>query len=161
MPSPRWLLALSLPLFLAGCDDRGLQQRAEQIRAFSSKEDRVFSADALAHIQRKYWTIRDHAWLGKLPDGTIVQLESPHATAAPLPSRAFYRGWHLQLTISAQDWRTDPPSPHEHPFEVVYAITRQSAAHWDIRVTGGGVTAPLRREDSARLQALTSLEPRL
>jgi hypothetical protein len=138
-------------LLLAGCNDRALQQRAEQIRELSDKEDRAYAAEALGHIQRRYWTLRDHAWYGKLPDGVIVRLDAPHATAAPLPSRAFYTGWHLQLTVSSEDWRTIPPSPHLHPFRAVYAITRHSATAWDIRLTDGTFTAPLQRADAARL----------
>ena len=152
MPSPRWLLLLALPLLLAGCDNRALQQRVDQIRQFTSKQDRAFTAEALGQIQRKYWTLRDRSWFGKLPDGTIVRLQSPHGATAPLSSNAFYRGWHLQLTISSQDWRTYPPAPREEPFEAVYAITRYSATSWDIRVTEGPVTSPLHREDAARLQ---------
>ncbi len=153
MPSPRWLLFLALFFLLAGCDDRSLRQRAAEIRRISDKEDRVYASEALHHIQRTYWTLRGHAWLGKLPDGEIVRLDSPRATAAPLPSRAFYSGWHLQLTISSKDWRSYPAAPHEKPFEAVYAITRHSATSWDIEVSGGTVTSPLDHEDALRLQA--------
>ena len=154
MPSARWLSLLVLPLLLvAGCKDRALQQRADEIRRISDQENRVYTAEALSHIRRKYWTPRDNCWLGKLPDGTIVSIQSPHAAAAPLMSRAFYSGWHLQLTVLSADWRTYPPAPHQQPFEVVYAITRHSATSWDIRVTDGALTSPLHREDAARLQA--------
>jgi hypothetical protein len=152
MPSRRWRSLLALPVLLAGCNDRALEQRTEQIEQLSDRENRVYSSEALMHIRRKYWTYRDHAWLGKLPDGTIVRLESPHATAAPLLSRAFYSGWHLQLTISSEDWRTYPPERHENPFAAVYAITRHSATSWDIRVIDGEITSPLQKEDAARLQ---------
>jgi hypothetical protein len=153
MLSPRWLPFLIPALLLAGCDQRSLRQRADELRQISDKEDRVYAAEALRHIQRTYWTLRGHKWLGKLPDGAIVLLESPHATAAPLPSRAFYSGWHLQLTISSQDWRTYPPSDNSQPFEVVYAITRHTSANWNIEVSNGPETAPLHREDALRLQA--------
>jgi len=153
MPSPRWLPVLALAVFLGGCKDRALQQRADEIRDFSNKENRAFTADAISHIQRKYWTLREGAWFGRLPDGTIVRLEAPHATAAPLPSSAFFRGWHLQLTISSEDWRTYPPSDHREPFAAIYAITRHSATNWDIRETNGHVTSPLHREDAARVEA--------
>lgn len=152
MPSPRWLLLLSLPFLLTGCNDRSLRQRVEEIRQLSNKEDRAYSAEALSHIERKYWSVHEHQWFGKLPDGRIVRLKSPHATAAPLPSSAFYSGWHLQLTLSSDDWRTWPAGPHEEPLMVVYAITRHSATSWDIRVTDGPVTLPLHPEDAARLQ---------
>jgi hypothetical protein len=142
-----------LPLLISGCDDRSLHQRVEEIRQFSSRQDRAFTAEALGHIQRNYWTLRNRAWLGKLEGGGIVELDSPHVAAAPLPSRAFYSGWHLQLTVSSQDWRSYPAAPHEEAFEVTYAITRHSATRWDIRVTSGPVTSPLHREDAPRLQA--------
>jgi len=154
MPAcPRWPSLLLLALLLVGCKDRALDQRTAEIRQLSDKENRAYSADALSHIRRKYWTYRDNAWFGKLPDGTIVRLDGPHATAAPLLSRAFYSGWHLQLTISSDDWRTYPESPHKGPFEVVYAITRHSTTSWDIRVTDGDLTSPLQREDAARIDA--------
>jgi hypothetical protein len=153
MPSPRWLSFLAFFFLLAGCDDRGLRQRADELRQISDKEDRVYASEALHRIQRTYWTLRGHTWFGKLPDGEIIRLDSPHATAAPLPSRAFYSGWHLQLTISSQDWRTYPADPHDRAFEVVYAITRHTFTSWNIRVSGGPLTAPLHREDILRLEA--------
>jgi hypothetical protein len=152
MPSPRWLLIPTLSLLLAGCNDRALQQRADQIRQLSDREDRAYASEAFQHVRRTYWTLRDGAWLGKLPDGAIVRLDSPRAIAAPLPSSAFYSGWHLQLTIFSDDWRTYPDSPHQQPFQTVYAITRHSATSWNIRVSEGSVTSPLRGEDAARLQ---------
>ncbi len=153
MPSPRWPLFLALFLLLAGCDQRSLRQRTEEIRQISDKEDRAYASQAVLRIQHTYWTVHDGAWLGKLPDGSIVRLDSPHATAAPLPSRAFYSGWHLQLTISSEDWRTYPPASYDHPFEVVYAITRHNASNWNIEVSSGPETSPLRHEDALRLQA--------
>lgn len=149
----RWFSVLFILLnLLAGCDNRSLRQRAEEIREFSDKEDRAFSAEAVNQVRRKYWTLRDGAWLGRLPDGVIVRLDAPHAAAAPLPSRAFYSGWHLQLTISSDAWSTFPASPHDTAFEAVYAITRHSPTNWDIRVSDGPVTSPLHREDVARLE---------
>jgi hypothetical protein len=152
MPSLRWLPLLSLFVILAGCDDRAVQQRADQIRKLSDHEDRAYTAEAVSHIERKYWTVRGHTWYGKLQDGNILRLQAPRATAAPLPSQAFYSGWHLQLTISAQEWGTLPPSEREGTFEVVYAITRHSATAWDIRVSDGPVTSPLHHEDAGRLR---------
>jgi hypothetical protein len=153
IPRGLTLLALLAPaISLTGCDDHALQQRAEEIRELSNKQDRAYINEAYLHVQRSYWTLRNHAWLGKLPDGNIVRLQSPHVTAAPLPGSAFYRGWHLQLTISSEDWRAYPAADHGEPFTVVYAITRHSATSWDIRVSAGTVTAPLRREDAVRLQ---------
>ncbi len=149
MPSPRWLVILALALPVTGCRDRSLEQRTEQIRELSDREDRAYAEEALDHIRHNYWTLRDGGWDGKLQDGTIIRLESPHATAAPLLSREGYRGWHLQLTITSDDWRTYPPATHTGPFETVYAITRYSATSWDIRVTQGDVTSPLRRGDLA------------
>jgi hypothetical protein len=158
-PSLRWLTLLALPLLVCGCDDRGIRQRAEQIKELSDKEDHAYSDQALAQIKRRYWTLYDHAWFGKLPNGAIVRLASPHVTAAPLPSRAFYSGWHLQLTVTSQEWSTDPSAPHRAPFETVYAITRHSATNWDIRVTDGYITAPLHREDAPRLANLLPNSP--
>jgi len=152
MPSPRWLPLIALPVLLFGCKDRALELRTEQIRKISDQENRAYTAEAIIHIRRKYWTLRDNAWFGKLPDGVIVRIGSPRATAAPLPSRAFYSGWHLQLTISSADCRTYPGGPRQDPFNAVYAITRHSTTSWDIRVTDGSVTSPLQREDLARLK---------
>jgi hypothetical protein len=151
MPSPRGLTLLVLALLLTSCKDRALQQRAEQIREFSNKEDRAYITEAFNHIEHNYWSVRGRSWFGKLPDGTIVRLESPHPTIAPLPSAAFYLGWHLQLTLSADNWSTYPPTPHTRSFAVVYAITRHSATSWDIRVSNGAITAPPHREDAVRL----------
>jgi hypothetical protein len=153
MPPPRGLPLLALALLLSACDDHALQQRTEDIRQLSNKEDRAYITESFQHIQRTYWTLRDHAWFGKLPDGTIVRLQSPHPATAPLPSVAFYRGWHLQLTLSADDWRTYPPEPHAAPFTVVYSITRHSATSWEIRVSHGPITTPLDRQDAIRLQS--------
>ena len=153
LPSARWLPLLALFVFLSGCDDRALQQRAEQIRELSEKQDRAYRAEALNQVLRDYWTLRDGSWYGKLPDGTIVELKSRHATPAVLPLVAPSRGWHLQLTISSDDWRTYPESRHEEHFAVVYAITRQNATSWYIRVIDGRVTSPLQREDVPKLQA--------
>jgi hypothetical protein len=150
MRSRRWL-ALTLFLLLAGCDHKSLQQQVDAVRAYSEHEDRVYSEQALHQIEKTYWTQRDGAWMGRLPDGSIIRLNAPHAAAAPLPSRAFYSGWHLQLTITSEDWRTYPASPHSQPFSVVYAITRHNVSNWSIDVTSGPTTAPLRREDVALL----------
>ncbi len=111
----------------------------------------MYSGQAVHQIEKTYWTQRDHAWMGKLPDGSIVRLESPHITAAPLPSRAFYTGWHLQLTVTSEDWRTYPPSSHTGEFQAVYAITRHGAENWAIDVTTGPTTTPLQREDVAMI----------
>jgi len=139
-------------LLLPACKDRALQERAEQIRQYSDQEDHRYTVEAVHQIERQFWTLRDHAWIGKLPDGTLVRLDAPHATTAPLPSRDFYTGWHLQLTISSEDWRTYPASEHAEPFEAVYAITRHGPAKWDIDVTSGPTTVPLDREDAIRLE---------
>ena len=150
---PQSAILLFLPLLLTGCNDRSLKQRTEEIREFSNREDRAYIAAALDHVRRNYWSVRDHSWYGRLPDGTIVRIDAPHVTPAPLPSTTFYRGWHLQLTVSAAAWRTYPPASHKEPFAVVYAITRHNATNWEIRVSQGSVTTPLRREDAAQLPA--------
>lgn len=145
--------SLLLLLLLPACKDRALQERAEQIRQYSNQEDRLYTTQAVHQIQRQFWTLRDHAWIGRLPDGTLIRLDAPHAAAAPLPSRAFYTGWHLQLTISSEDWRTYPPSDHTGPFQAVYAITRHGPTNWTIEVTSGPTTTPLHREDATRLES--------
>jgi hypothetical protein len=147
MPTRQYLLLLTF--LLAGCDRQSLQQQVAIVRQFSAREDRLYTEQALQQIGKTYWTPRDHAWLGKLPDGRIVRLENPRDIAAPLPSRAFYSGWHLQLTITSEQWRTYPPSRNAQPFQAVYAITRHGAENWDIDVTGGTATTPLQREDLA------------
>ena len=152
MPSPRWLL-LSV-LLLVSCGKSPLEQRIEQIRQLSNRQDYMFRSAALGQVERKYWTLRGRDWFGKLPDGTLVCLESPDVIPQPLPSRAFYSGWHLQLTVFSANWRADPAAPAATPFEAVYAITRHSATYWDIRVTSGPITAPVKREDAARAGAL-------
>jgi hypothetical protein len=148
MPTRRFLLLL-IPLLLAGCDHQSLHQQVELERQFSAREDRMYAEQAVRQIEKTYWTLRDHTWMGRLPDGSVVCLEGPHATAAPLPSRAFYSGWHLQLTITSDDWRTYPASGHTQPFQAVYAITRHGVDNWKIDVTSGPTTAPLQREDVA------------
>jgi hypothetical protein len=120
MPSRRWPLLL-IPLLLTACKDRALEERTEQIREYSDKEDRVNSAEAIHQIEHQFWTL--------------------------LPSRAFYSGWHLQLTISSDTWRTYPPSTPDHPFRAVYAITRHGPTNWQIDVTAGPTTTRLHRED--------------
>lgn len=152
MPSRRWPVILIAAFALTGCKDRALEQRTEEIRALSNREDIIYRKEALERIEHQYWTLHDGAWLGKRQDGSIVRLESPQISLAPLPSRAFYRGWHLQMTVSSDDWRTYPPASHEGSFAVVYAITRESITSWDIRVAQGDITAPLRREDAAAVQ---------
>jgi hypothetical protein len=150
MPTRPRLPILLIPLLLAGCDHKSLRQQVELERQFSAREDRMYSEQAVREVEKTYWTRRDHGWLGKLPDGSIVRLESFHATAAPLPSRAFYSGWHLQLTITSDDWRTYPASSsNSQPFQAVYAITRHGVDNWKIDVTSGPATAPLQREDVA------------
>jgi hypothetical protein len=144
---------LLLLLLLPACKDRALQERADQIRQYSDQEDRIYTTQAIHQIEHQFWTLRDHIWMGKLPDGTLVRLDSPRAVAAPLPSRAFYSGWHLQLTVSSDDWRTDPPSEHSQPFQAVYAITRRGPTNWDIQVTTGPATTPLHREEILTLEA--------
>jgi hypothetical protein len=136
-----------------GCRDRALEQRAQEIKELSDREDREYTQEALDHVEREYWSLHDHSWLGKTPDGTIIRLDSLQASEAPLPSVAFYAGWHLQLTISSDDWRTYPPSATgTDAFQAVYAITRHSATHWDIRVTRGYLTSPLQPEDARRVE---------
>jgi hypothetical protein len=138
-------------LLLPGCDQRSLRQQADEIRQFSDKEDRIYSAEALRQIRHNYWTLHNGAWLGKTADGTIVRLDAPQAAPAPLPSRAFYTGWHLQLTISSADWRTWPPSANDQPFQAVYAITRHSSTNWEIQVTSGPETTPASPADIGNL----------
>lgn len=150
MLSARWVLIFTL--LLAGCD-KGLKQRTEEVKEFSKREDRMFTAQALAQVKRRYWTVDNRAWYGKQGDGTIIRLNDPHVRLEPLPSRAFYRGWHLQMTIESEDWRTYPSGVHGHVFAAVYAMTRHSATAWDIRVTNGLETAPLRHEDGVRVRA--------
>jgi hypothetical protein len=147
-----WALCLAAFLF-SGCD-RALKQRTEEIREFSDREDRAFREEALKQVQRQYWTVRGKDWYGRLPDGRIVELVAPKVTPAALPSVAFYRGWHLQLTVASEEWQGYPAGDGKGEsggYAVVYAITRQSAQHWDIRVSDGAVTEPLRREDAARV----------
>jgi len=139
-------------ILLAGCD-RSLKQRAEEIREYSEREDRMFTAQALTQIKRRYWTVKDHSWYGKMQDGTIVRLNNPHVLLEPLPSREFYRGWHLQMTISSTDWRIYPDGPHAAGFAAVYAITRRSPTSWDIRVTNTeSPTAPLKHVDGVMVE---------
>jgi hypothetical protein len=151
MPSPRWLPLLPILFLFSACDQRSLQQTADQIRQQSDREDRMYKAQALQQIEHTYWTLRDHAWFGKLQDGTIVRLDAPHITLAPLPSMAFYSGWHLQMTITSDQWRTYPATSTAQPFQTTYAITRHGATNWNIRVSDGYITSPLHREDAPRL----------
>ncbi|HEX4086088.1 MAG TPA: hypothetical protein VHY22_14330 [Chthoniobacteraceae bacterium] len=138
-------------ILLAGCDDR-VRQRTEQIRELSAREDRTYMAEAVDRVRHTYWTTRDHSWLGKLPDGSIVRLDAPRAIPAPLLSRLGMRGWQLQLTIASDTWRTYPNEPHHGPFVTVYAITRYSATNWYIRVTQGNVTVPLQHSDALAIR---------
>ena len=148
MPTRRSLPLLLIPLLLAGCDHQSLHQQVEVVRQFSEREDRLYSEQAVHQIEKTYWTQRDHAWMGRLADGSIVRLESFHVAAAPLPSRAAYSGSHLQLTITSDNWRTYPATrPNSQPFQAVYAITRHGVDSWNIDVTSGPTTAPLRRQD--------------
>jgi len=140
-------------LLLAACKDRALEERVQQVKAFSDREDHLYTQQAVHEIEREYWTLRDGAWMGKADDGRIVRLEHPKAATAPLPSRAFYSGWHLQLTIASDDWRTYPPSDNSQPFEATYAITRHSANNWQIDMANGVVTVPLKKEDVVTLDA--------
>jgi hypothetical protein len=127
--------------------------RTEQIRQYSAQEDHVYSDQAVREIERQFWTLRDGAWLGKMDDGTIVRLETPHITKQPLPSKTFYVGWHLQLTLTSDTWRTYPPSQQDGPFEAVYAITRRNDTNWNIEVTQGSETNPLNRDDALKVEA--------
>ena len=140
-------------MLLAGCKDRALEERVEQVREFSEREDHLYTQQAVHEVEREYWTLRDGAWLGKTDDGTIVRLEHPKAATAPLPSRAFYSGWHLQLTITSDDWRTYPPSDTSQPFEATYAITRHSSTSWDIDMANGIVTVPLTKDEVKNLES--------
>jgi hypothetical protein len=141
------LAILGAALLLAGCKDRELEERTKQVKAFSDREDHLYTQQAVHEIEKQYWTLRDGVWLGKTDDGTIVRLEHPKAQTAPLPSRSFYSGWHLQLTITSDDWRTYPPSDTSQPFEATYAVTRHSATNWQIDMGNGIVTVPLKKAD--------------
>jgi hypothetical protein len=154
MPHLRLLPLACLPLLIpTGCRDRALQQRTEQIREFSDREDRAYRAEAVAQIEHTYWTIQDHTWYGKAPDGTVIQLNGPLLIPAPLPSSAFYRGWHLQLTLIAEDWRTYPAEKHTKPLTIVYGLTRANAKDWVIRVTDGVITTPVHGPEAAAVRA--------
>jgi len=153
MPFRRWLLLMAFSSLLCGCHDRSLEQSADEIRQYSDQEDRAYTLEAIRQIEHRYWTLHGHAWYGKLADGSIDRLDEPKATAAPLPSRAFYSGWHLQLTISSDDWRTYPPSQYDGAFQAVYAMTRRGPGNWEIDVTSGPATTPLRHGDAERVEA--------
>jgi len=123
------------------------------MRKFSDHEDRAYAAEALERIRQTFWTPRNQSWFGKSQDGEIIRLDAPRAIPAPLPSRLGIRGWHLQLTVTSDVWRTYPGEPRQEPFVTVYAITRYSATSWDIRVTDGAITAPLQHADAERIRA--------
>ena len=146
------LLLLLVIGMLAGCNDKALKQRTEEIRIFSDREDRVFRAEALAQIEHRYWTVHDHVWYGRLQDGRIYAVRNPRAIPAPLPSRALYHGWHLQLTIVSDSWRTYPATEVKGGFAAIYEMTRYNATSWDIRVVGALPTAPLRHDDALRVE---------
>lgn len=141
---------------LGACERNVIEQRAQMIRERNEKVDRTFSARALHEVRRR-WLIEGDSWFGKLPDGTLVRLDSPTVTAQPEHSgKPFYSGWACEVRLSAVWFKAQPPRDFGRTFAMSYRVYFRDMKRCEIGVTAGPQISRPAREEVAALAQLTN-----
>jgi hypothetical protein len=136
-------LIVFILIFLAGCDRSVVQERADAIRERNARLDHVSKIRVMREV-RKHWVIIGDAWFGRLADGSMLRLDSPVVTVAPVKAgKPFCCNWLGDVTITANRWQSHPVSPSPGPFVMKYQAIMESAENYVLTsITGGGVTPP-------------------
>ena len=121
-----------MAMLLSGCDPGEMRRRVEEIRKRNAANERACIPLAVRHV-RERWLIRDGNWFGKLPDGSLVRLDSPEVTVNTVKKgRPYCCRWMGEIAIFARVWRTDPATESTPPFSMTYTVVVQDSSHIDV-----------------------------
>lgn len=138
------ILLVATSLAVLGCDSRSvLQQRKDQIVQKNEALDRKCSAIAMKAI-RERWIIDGGTWYGRLPDGSILRLESPEPKVESVhEGRPFYSGWAGTISLTAARWKTSRPVTHTGPFVISYRAFLKDLKNCALeQIEGDDITQP-------------------
>lgn len=136
-------LAALIVFSLAGCDRNAVRERVETIREHNAKLDQVSKIRVTQEV-RKHWFIDGDTWFGKLPDGSLIRLDSPVVTVLPVKAgKAFCCNWLGEATVTANRWQSHPASSSPEPFVLKYQALLESASHYTLTVSAGEDVTPL------------------
>lgn len=135
-----WLL---FAVWLAGCDGGTVERRAVAIRARNAQNDRESSTMSAARV-REQWFVRDGQWFGKLGDGSLVRLDSPVISSAPIKQgRPYCCKWLGEVTVAAARWRSQPARDTSQPYCLTYTVLVRDSSRIEVaEVTGVMVVPP-------------------
>lgn len=146
----RPVLAAFAVALSAGCDQNPVEQRATAIRERNARLDEVSRVRVMQEV-RKRWLVSGDAWFGKLPDGSVLRLDSPVVTVAPVKAgKSFCCNWLGELSIVANRWQRLPASDFPGPFVMKYRASLESTGRYTLTATAGEeVTPPTAKEIAA------------
>lgn len=117
---------------LCACDDADFERRKQIIRERAAQLDQESTIIARREV-RERWAIEDDHWYGKLPNGKVLRLDSPtlESRTTPHTNNAFIR-WTGEITLTAERWKTLPPSDNSLPFALKYGVKMQDSKRLEI-----------------------------
>ncbi len=136
------ILILGALAVLFGFNRNEIEQRAAEIRSRNAQNERA-SLPIAARKARENWLVRGNDWFGKMPDGSLVRLESPEVSAEPLKiGRPYCCRWYGEISITADRWQTSPPSETKEPFSTTYRVLVQDAKRIEMATESGPEITP-------------------
>ena len=119
-----------------------VEKRAAEIRKRNAQNERA-SIPIAAKKAREHWLVRDGDWFGKLPDGSLVRLESPEIKATALKEgRPYCCRWFGEISIKADRWQNSNAAEPKEPFAMTYTIVVQDSKKIEVLETSGPEITP-------------------
>ncbi len=124
-----------------------IEKRAEEIRRLNAQNARA-SVPIAVRKAREHWLVRDGNWFGKMPDGSLVRLETPAVKATALKEgRPYCCRWFGEISIKADRWQNSTALESKEPFAMTYTIVVQDSKKIEVLETSGPeITAPSANE---------------
>jgi len=136
------ILVLGPCVLYLGFNRNEIERRAEEIRRRNALTARA-SVPIAARKVRENWLVQDRDWFGRLPDGSLVRLESPEVKAEPLKAgRPYCCRWYGEISIKADRWQAFPPRETTEPFSMTYTVLVQDSKCIEATATAGSEITP-------------------
>jgi len=119
-----------------------IEKRAEEIRKRNAQNER----DAIPRAAKKVraqWLVQGGDWFGKLPDGSLVRLESPEVKATALKQgRPYCCRWYGEISLKADRWQNSATTETKEPFAMTYTVVVQDSKKIEVLETSGPEITP-------------------
>jgi len=138
-----------LALFL-GFNRNEIEKRAGQIRRRNAQTERE-SIPIAARKVREHWLVQGGDWFGRLPDGSLVRLESPQVKATALKQgRPYCCRWYGEISIKADRWQNSTTAEPKEPFAMTYTVVVQDSKKIEVLETSGPEIMPPNAKELAK-----------